>query len=555
MTPCLLGTETEYALTVLRPEAGLGSGSNCGGLMVQIARETLPHLPGGQCSGIFLLNGSRLYEDSGSHPEIGSCEVSNPWDACRYALAGDRIMLQLAREYERRHAGREVIVSRCNVDYLSGVSWGMHESFLHRTVSGRLHRQLLPFLATRCVFMGAGGLNPFSQGIQFVLSPRAYFFKGDVSSSSTHDRGLYHTKNETLTGGSYNRLHVLGESTCSELATWLKMGTTALVLAVIDAGISPAESIRFESAVRAYHEFAADPTCTVTVGTQSGQHRSAIDVQRAYLRTVKDHVGKSFMPIWADAVCERWEAVLETLQSGAPESASCSLDWAIKYALYGNVLQKHGCSWERAVVLSQTVNDLSRAASVYISHDKPLTASFVRTICLERQDLLGQACRNILKRAGTDLDEVQRFIELRQKLIEIERRFSQLGDKGIFNAMDRAGVLDHHVPGVENIEHAVTHPPGNSRASLRGRLIKKLAKVPNGRYGCDWDAIRDRQERRTFDLSDPFGRRARWRDMTSDEEESLDIPFPMGNPQLGEYYRQYVRRRRERRASEAGNTA
>lgn len=92
---------------------------------------------------------------------------------------------------------------------------------------------------SRIVYTGAGGFNSrFRQGLQFTLSPRVWHLVRGVSEGSTEARGIFHTKDESLSAEGYHRLHILcGESVCSETAAWLKVGATALVVALIDAGL------------------------------------------------------------------------------------------------------------------------------------------------------------------------------------------------------------------------------------------------------------------------------------------------------------------------------
>ena len=106
MAERLFGLETEYALFRPGPRGvRVGQGSALSRFM-ELARENLPHLPDRGSSGVFLQNGSRLYLDCGGHPELASPELANPWDACRYALAGDRILAMIA---DRLAAGERAV--------------------------------------------------------------------------------------------------------------------------------------------------------------------------------------------------------------------------------------------------------------------------------------------------------------------------------------------------------------------------------------------------------------------------------------------------------------
>ena len=276
----LFGIETEYALTGLD-----GSGEPINrdiilNKLMALARARLPHVPDVTGHGMFLATGARFYIDAPDHPEFTTPECTTPWEVVRYVQAGERTLLRLADELVVR--GRrvaEVVILRSNVDY-SGTdsTWGTHESYLHRSNPRALPAQVIPHLVSRIIYTGAGGFNSrFRHGIDFTLSPRVPHLEHAVSEQSTHSRGIFHTKDESLSSNGYHRLHILcGESLCSELAGWLKVGTTALVVALIDGGANPGDAVHLASPLTAMQTFASDPTCTATVPASSGKqsHRA-----------------------------------------------------------------------------------------------------------------------------------------------------------------------------------------------------------------------------------------------------------------------------------------
>lgn len=125
-----------------------------------------------------------------------------------------------------------------------------------------------------------------------------------------------------------------------------------------------------------------------------------------------------------------------------------------------------------------------------------------------------------LRAHGLTWDLLNDFLMLRQELFEIDMKFGQLGDQSIFTALDLGGALSHHMPGVDRIEDAVTAPPFNGRARLRGEIIHRLSGN-NGRYLCDWQAIWDQVEHRVLDLSDPFSTEERWRNLSPANQQTL----------------------------------
>ena len=68
---------------------------------------------------------------------------------------------------------------------------------------------------------------------------------------------IFHTKNESLSMKGYHRLHLLcGESLCSERATWLKIGITALIVAMIEGGGRPGNTVQLKDPLASMHLFA-----------------------------------------------------------------------------------------------------------------------------------------------------------------------------------------------------------------------------------------------------------------------------------------------------------
>jgi proteasome accessory factor A len=328
MAALLFGLETKYAIAGLSP-----SGDVCRDKIVQHlvagARRRLVHLPDLQSTGgVFLGNGSRFYVDCGLHPEICTPECSDPWDAVRYIQAGHRTLFDLVSLVGSANwPGAAIMSFRCNVDYGGSHStWGCHESYMHRIFQEALQPQIVPHLVTRQIYTGAGGFNPFSAGLEFTLSPRMTHFRRLVTESSTTGRGIWHEKSESLCAG-FERLHVLcGESLCSETATFLKVGVTALIVAMADAGLAPGSAVQLADPLRALHSVAGDVTCRKPLKMADGSSKTAIEIQRHYLEQAEAHAGTGAMPAWAADVCRRWRAVLDQLEEG-PVAVKKTLDW------------------------------------------------------------------------------------------------------------------------------------------------------------------------------------------------------------------------------------
>jgi proteasome accessory factor A len=506
----LLGIETEYACSALDPNGRRIDTLSIARKLVGLAAENLPSLPAASSSGIYLANGSRLYVDAGAHPELSTPECASPSDVVCYQLAGDRILTDLSAQLVAdAESIAEIVLTRCNVDYSGSEStWGCHESYLYRGDSEVIARHIVPHFVSRIIFTGAGGFDNRSSGVRFLLSPRVPHLHAERSSSSTDNRGIFHNKDESLSGESFHRLHVLcGESSCSRIAAWLKLGTTALVVAMIENGVRPARGIHLSSPVKAMREFARDLDCRVEVSSQTGAPLTAVGIQRHYLEQAEAHIGDSFMPSWAEDVCRVWRTTLDEIERGTA-ALGAKLDWAIKRALFGRHAERRGFGWQSLAHWTEVADQFSTAIGESGYKGRTITAEEVLSKESPVPDTV-QRLAPVVEGYGLSWDGLRPFLDLKKELFEIDTRFSQLGDRGIFRALDEARLLDHDLPGIGNIAHAVALPPATGRAHVRGEAIRMLARRRHV-GAAEWQGVWDRKTGRMLDLRDPFVDRATW---------------------------------------------
>jgi proteasome accessory factor A len=503
-----MGVETEYALSVQSAEIGSLNQGEFINRLLETARRKLVHLPG-VAGGIYLENGSRFYIDYGNHPELCTPECSNPTDVVRYILAGERILSSLAREVERQWPYANVMLFKSNVDYGGAwTTWGCHESYSHAAQPGALSEEIIPHLVTRIIYTGAGGFDSTSRGLEFTLSPRVGHLANVISNNSTSDRGIFHTKDESLSRAGLHRLHIIcGESLCSETAMWLKAATTALVVAMAEAGLRPGLGVGLRSPLEAIRKIASDPSCSASVDMLGGRRLSAIEIQYHYLTMAERYLGHSCMPSWSGEACKRWRAMLNRLLD-APGSVETTLDWAIKLAVYRTHVESKGISWEALPRWTRVLTELQQTLDYSDQYAHPLTAEFV--LC--ESNPFGDAIARLtpyLEEAGLRWESLDDVIAVKRELFEIDTRFGQLGGGGLFARLDEAGVLTHHVSRIDNLEAAMTQPPQVGRARVRGNAVKQFAGR-RGHYQCDWQGVFDVTARRVMDLSEPLESAERW---------------------------------------------
>ncbi len=508
----LFGLETEYGIAMpsrRRPATPCFAASFGAALdLVDTVRGMLPGLPDETPAGAFLSNGSRIYVDNG-HPELATPEVSTPWELVRCTLAGERLLARALARWRGAPNRPRPILFKSNVDHLGHQSWGCHESILCGQGAFAAPELLIPHLVSRVVFTGAGGFEPHSPGISFVLSPRALFLTASVSSSTQGNRGIVHDKDEPLGGGGHRRLHLIcGESLCSERAMWLKAATTVMVVAMIDRGLDREEALTLATPVAALHAIVRDPSCRARVRLADGREMTALELQRHYLRAAEARAGAAWMPDWTQAACEYWRAMLDELEH-APQSVATTLDWGIKRALFGRVLARHGFDWVLAARLTAALTTAMDASAGAWRDAAPADAKRPQD---SESDPNAEAVRieAALHAGGFDRDQQAAFVRARRALFECDLRFGQLGGRGLFEALDRDGVLTHHAPGVDEVESLVERPPAEGRAHVRGEAIRRLAN-DNRRFACDWDYIHSANADTFLDLRDPFEREERWR--------------------------------------------
>ena len=503
----IFGVECEMAFSPLDERHRRVDYDNLWWDFLRIACARYRHLPGQESTGVFLANGARLYLD-GLKPEITTPEVTNPTDACRYIRAGEEILWDISRQMIRElDEVHEVVITRNNVHYGSrATAWGCHESYGHRCESAELPAAFIPHAVSRIIFTGAGGFDNHSPGTRFLISPRVPHLWAVSSRHTQENRGIFNLKDEPLNEAGIQRLHVIcGEHQCSLSAQWLKLATTALVVAMAQAGVKPGHGLALCEPLTAMRDFAADTTLTATAAMGDGSRMTALDIQRRLLKKAKSFSFAGPLNDWHADACQLWERTLDQLQHDR-SAAQRSIDWAIKHDLFTCHLEARGLSWEQLeqwdVILEKSFQLYGAEKGYMGCWSHPLTKE-------ELRDWLYEHRRELDPRHKVNWKDLERLLATRYELFELDSRFGELGDRGIFHQLDQLDLLNHHVPGVENISEAITDPPSDTRARARGLAIQEIA-LRGDEGACEWDGLWDTCKNRRLDLSDPFQTQRRW---------------------------------------------
>ena len=304
-------------------------------------------------ASIVLTNGARFYVDH-AHPEYSSPEVTNPRDAVVWDAAGMAVMAEAARLASRLPGAPPINLYKNNTDN-KGASYGTHENYLMRrdTPFAEIVRWLTPFFVSRQVITGSGrvGVGQDGRGHGFQLSQRADFFEVEVGLETTLKRPIINTRDEPHADPEkYRRLHVIvGDANLAEISTYLKLGTTALVLAMIEDGVL-VEDLMPARPVQEMHAVSHDPGLSHLIAMRDGRSITALALQREFCEQARKYVEDRWGSD-ADAqtldVLDRWESVLSRLETD-PMSLSGELDWVAKLALLEGYRRRDGLDWDSA---------------------------------------------------------------------------------------------------------------------------------------------------------------------------------------------------------------
>jgi Pup amidohydrolase len=359
---------------------------------------------------LILSNGARFYVDH-AHPEYSSPETTNPRDLVIWDRAGERI-LNLARQRAEAVSPPEqrILIHKNNTDG-KGNSYGTHENYLmdRRVPFARIVQHMMPFFVTRQIFTGSGkvGAENGTEPCDYQISQRADFLETEVGLETMHSRPIINTRDEPHADPEkYRRLHVIvGDANMSEVANYLKTGTMAIVLSLVEDDAIDAD-FSLDNPVAAYRAVSRDLGCREPIRLKDGRTISPIDLQREFLALAHQYYRSREHEAWVRDVLARWERVLDHLAED-PMQLGRELDWVIKYQLIENYMAKHDLEWndsrvqmidlqyhdirpdrglyyklEEAEAVERMVTDDEISKAIY---DPPKdTRAYFRGMCLQR---------------------------------------------------------------------------------------------------------------------------------------------------------------------------
>jgi Pup amidohydrolase len=306
-----------------------------------------------------LTNGARYYVDH-AHPELSTPECADPRTVVVYDRAAEAILARsMTAAATLLPEGQEIVIYKNNSDR-KGNSYGCHENYLmDRSVPfGRIVSQVMPHFISRQVFTGAGKVGSeaagvTSEAVPYQLTQRADFFEEEVGLETTLKRPIVNTRDEPHADAQkYRRLHVIvGDANCSEVATFLKVGTTALVLCMIEDGWLHRNLVP-SAPVQALRAVSYDLTLRRPIELAEGGTMTALEMQWEYLDRARKYAEEHGLDCVGGEevgteVLTRWEAVLTGLETD-PDSLADQLDWVAKRRLLSAYAERHDLRWDDA---------------------------------------------------------------------------------------------------------------------------------------------------------------------------------------------------------------
>jgi proteasome accessory factor A len=363
----IFGVETEYGVTcTFRGQRRLSPD--------EVARYLFRRVVSwGRSSNVFLRNGARLYLDVGSHPEYATPECDNVLDLVAHDKAGERILEGLLVDADRRlreeGIAGDIYLFKNNTDS-AGNSYGCHENYLvpRHGELGRLTDVMTPFLVTRQMVCGAGKVLQTPRGAVYCVSQRAEHIWESVSSATTRSRPIINTRDEPHADAErFRRLHVIvGDSNMSETTTLLKIGTTDLLLRMIEAGVALPD-MTLDNPIRAIREVSHDMTGRSRLRLANGRDMNALEIQYEYLNRAKDFTDKNGLDANSKRVLEMWERALGAIDAGNLDLIAREIDWVTKYQLIERYRARHDLplSSPRVAQLDLAYHDVRRGRGLY----------------------------------------------------------------------------------------------------------------------------------------------------------------------------------------------
>jgi proteasome accessory factor A len=323
-----------------------------------------------------LTNGARYYVDH-AHPELSTPECRDALSVVLYDRAAELILIESMRAArDVLPPGQEIVIYKDNSDR-KGNAYGCHENYLldRNLPFGQIITTATTHFVTRQIFTGSGKVGSELPGVgrsevPFQLTQRAEHFEEEVGLETTLKRPIVNTRDEPHADSQkYRRLHVIvGDANLSQVATFLKVGTTAILFAMLEDGAYERPLI-IDEPIPSLHQVSHDVSLARPISVADGKKMTAIEVQWEILSQAKEWADRHGLDAVGEdcgkLVLERWEEVLGGLERD-PGSLSQQIDWVAKQRILEGFMARHDCGWDdhRLRALDLMYHDLRPAKSL-----------------------------------------------------------------------------------------------------------------------------------------------------------------------------------------------
>ncbi|HEY1761594.1 MAG TPA: Pup--protein ligase [Acidimicrobiales bacterium] len=338
----IYGVETEYGITFsLRGQRRLSPDEVSRFLFRKVVAW-------GRSSNVFLENGSRLYLDVGSHPEYATAECDSLSDLVAQDKAGESILRELVGYAQSQLSDEgirgDIFLFKNNTDS-TGNSYGCHENYCIERIEdlSRLENVFIPFLISRQIFTGAGKVVTNAKGTAYSMSQRAEHIWEAISSATTRSRPIINTRDEPHADPEkFRRLHVIvGDSNMSEFATYLKIGTASVVLAMIEDDIVQLRDYAMASPINALRDISYDLWSKEPVKLMNGRDLTALEIQEDLCERAERFVTVRDLPADQVHAVKLWREVIEQYRTD-PMGLADRVDWIAKLQIIDRERERSG---------------------------------------------------------------------------------------------------------------------------------------------------------------------------------------------------------------------
>ena len=273
-----------------------------------------------------------------------------------YDRAGEEIIKESMKRANALLPDLHEIITYKNNSDGKGNSYGCHENYLvsRELPFGQLATFITTHFVTRQIYCGSGKvgsefLTDKADAVTYQISQRADFFEEEIGLETTIRRPIVNTRDEPhCDPDKYRRLHVIvGDANMSEYATYLKVGTTSIVLAMIEDGAFPSHLI-IDGPVNAMRTVSRDISMSKAIRLSHGELKTSLEIQFLILEAAEkynaqyglDCVNSDDFPLEGRNILLLWRETLTNLSNGGVGSFD-TIDWLAKMRLINAYQEKN----------------------------------------------------------------------------------------------------------------------------------------------------------------------------------------------------------------------